>query len=66
MVTGWDKLGVTPLTSTLMPRPPLLVNAPPVIDTGDCVLSPSEEVFLMFVRVRVRFSNKRDPVGLAN
>src|SRR4029077_3405034 len=63
MVRGCDALGVTLLKSTLIPRPPLLVNAPPLIDTGDCVLRPSEEVFLMFVRVRVRFSNVRDPVG---
>src|ERR1700694_383914 len=47
-----------------MAGPPLLVNAPPLIATGECVLSPSEEVFLMFVRVIVKFWNVRDPLGM--
>src|ERR1700732_1609559 len=64
MVTGWNALGTTLVKLTSMARPPLFVKAPPLIETGECVLSPSDDVFLMFVRVIVRFWNVRDPVGM--
>src|SRR5260370_25598428 len=64
MVRGWKAVGATPVRSILIPRPPLLLNAPPVIDTGERVFSPSEAVLLMLVRVRVRFSASRNPVGV--
>src|SRR5260370_41223502 len=64
MLTGCFALGVVLVKSMLMPRPPLLVKAPPLIATGDWVLSPSDDVFLMFVRVMVRFCAMRWPVGM--
>ena len=53
--SGWNGLEVTSVRSILIPWEPLLLKAPPLIDTGECELIPSAAVLVMLVLVRVRF-----------
>src|SRR5207302_4954076 len=62
--TGWEALAVTFLRSMLIPWDALFVKAPPVIDTGERVLTPSAAALLMLVLVSVRFCARRVPVGM--
>src|SRR5437870_7317931 len=64
ITSGWNALDATPVSSILIPWAPLFVKAPPVIETGERVLSPSAAVLVMLVLVRVRFCVVRDPVGM--
>src|ERR1700730_8143524 len=64
MTSGCDGLGETPVRSTLIPRPPLAVKAPSVIESGDLVATPSAAVLRTLLRVMVRFSDSRVPVGV--
>src|SRR2546428_5719508 len=65
ITSGWNALDVTPVRSILIPWPPLLVKAPPVIDTGERELTPSAAVLLTLLLVIVRFCARRVPVGVA-
>ena len=62
--SGWNGLEVTPVRSILIPWAPLLLKAPPLIDTGERVLTPSAALLVMLVLVRVRFWARRVPVGV--
>src|ERR1700730_8461050 len=64
MTSGCPAMGETPVRSTLIPRPPLAVKAPSVIESGDLVATPSAAVLRTLLRVMVRFSASRDPVGM--
>ena len=64
MTRGCAALGETPVRSTLIPRPPLAVKAPSVIESGDLLATPSAAVLRTLLRVMVRFSASRDPVGV--
>src|SRR5713101_2114827 len=61
---GWSELGTTSVKSILIACAWLFVKAPPVIDTGEKVLSPSEAVFLILVPFRIKFWVRRGPLGV--
>src|SRR5437667_11039887 len=64
ITSGWHGLEVTPVRSILIPWAPLLVKAPPLIDAGERVLTPSAAMLVILVLVRVRFCAERVPVGV--
>src|SRR6267143_5138409 len=61
---GWKALDATSVKSTLIPWAPLRVKAPPVIDTGERVLTPSAALLLIRLLTKVRFCARRVPVGV--
>src|SRR5258708_2266531 len=64
ITSGCAALGETPVRSTLIPRPALPVKAPSVIESGDCVATPSADVLRTLLRVIVRFCATRGRVGV--